>query len=87
MKLCDGNILINHSTHTVSLRFPTTNSERKVSGYNIIHSAKKSEERKTDTSLGKIAHKKVQSSLLLFSLTVMKNSNLIWKNVYQRILM
>ena len=58
MKLCDGNILINHSTHTVSLRFPTTNSERKVSGYNIIHSAKKSEERKTDTSLGKIAHKK-----------------------------
>ena len=31
---------------------------RKVSGYNIIHSAKKSEERKTDTSLGKIAHKK-----------------------------
>lgn len=40
MKLCDGNILINHSTHTVSLRFPTTNSERKVSGYNIIHSAK-----------------------------------------------
>lgn len=52
MKLCDGNILINHSTHTVSLRFPTTNSERKVSGYNIIHSAKKSEERKTDTSVG-----------------------------------
>ena len=31
--------------------------------------------------------KKVQSSLLLFSLTVMKNSSLIWKNVYQRILM
>ena len=58
IKLCNGNILINHSNRSITLKFPSKDSPESVSKHTAIQIAANPAEEKIDTLFGKDSQKR-----------------------------
>ena len=58
IKICNGKILINHSSHTIALKFPSKDSPENVHQHTAIQIESNPAEERTDTLFGKDSQKR-----------------------------